>query len=136
MLGRVRSDRLSRVDRCCAYPFLTNLLPQFFFTKYRVKKNILQCDKPLFRVPPADLFPRFDYGIEPPRADGVDQFNYTEERALVKGGPRQAKREAFMLCQLTRLMNEALRYFKSVACPEGSANLNETYTVYDDPTSW
>jgi hypothetical protein len=101
-----------------------------------VKKSILRCDKPLFRVPPLDLFPRFDYTIEPPRADDQYRWNYTEVRAPIKGGARQAKREAFMLCQLTRLLNEALRYFKSVSCADGSANLNETYTVYDDPTSW
>jgi hypothetical protein len=103
--------------------------------KYRVKKSILQCDKPLFRVPPADLFPTVDYAIEPPRADDAYRWNYTEEHAPIKGGARQAKREAFMLCHLTRSMNEALRYFKSIACLDGSANLNETYTVYDDPTS-
>jgi hypothetical protein len=101
--------------------------------KYRIKKSILQCDKPLLRMPPVDAYPRFDYNIEPPRADGADRRNYSEVHSPVKGGQRQAKREAFMLCHMTRAVNEALRYYKRLACPIASANLNETWSVYDDP---
>lgn len=106
-------------------------LGDYFFSKYRVKKNILNCDKPLFGLPPDDIFPKFDYMITPPRADLSDKLTYKAEKRPVK--KEWAKREAFMLCGMMSAVNEALRYFKSMAC--GTANLSETYSIYTDPTN-
>lgn len=103
------------------------------FSKYRIKKNIMKCDKNLLAPPPDDLYPRFDYTITPPRADGKDK-NYSEVRTSI--GPKQAKREAFMLCGLISAVNEALRYYKLQACGKNGAppaNLYENYTIHDDP---
>lgn len=98
--------------------------------------------------PPNDVFPRFDYFISPPRADLTDATTYREiHKPLL---PKKAKREAFMLCGMISALNEALRYYKQhQACdynPSGGndttrnaalvANMNETYTIHDDPTNF
>lgn len=99
-----------------------------------MKKNIMSCEKNLLRPPPRDLATeKIDYYIRPPLADLSDKRTYTEEHQPLASS-RQAKREAFMLCGLVDSMNEALRYHKTHACGD-SANLNESYTVYDDPTN-
>lgn len=94
----------------------------------------MQCDKSLLTPVPSDVFPKYNYSITPPRADRSDAKTYREIREYMEG--KQAKREAFMLCQLTYGMNAALRYHKKLACANGKANLNETYSVHDDPTDW
>jgi hypothetical protein len=108
-------------------------LGKTFFSKYRLKKNIMNCEKNLLRPPPKDLLGKYDHAIKPPRADLQDKHTYTEEREPI--GSKRAKREVFMLCGLVSAVNEALRYHKHHACG-GSENLNETYSVHDDPTDW
>lgn len=106
------------------------ILERNFFSKYRLRKNIMDCDKPLLQPPPTDMVVRkIDWGIWPPRADLSDRNTYNEERSKIRSKP---KREAFMLCNLVRSINEALRYHKELAC-DGNANWNEVYNLYDDP---
>lgn len=108
---------------------------QWFFSKYRLKKNIMNCDKALLKQPPLDLASQhLDYAIFPPRADLQDKDTYVEKKEPIKNA-RQLKREAFMLCGLTRSLNEAFSYYKKQACGQ-DGNFDETYTVYDDPTSY
>jgi hypothetical protein len=99
--------------------------------KYRVKKNILDCSQALYKLPPKDLLEKYNYSVVPMRADRKDKSTWVETRELLDR--KQAKREAFMLCQLISYLNEAVRYLKERACP-GFGNLNETISVYLDPT--
>jgi hypothetical protein len=92
----------------------------------------MNCDKNLFLLPPDNFFPGLDYGVYPPRADGKDQSTHTDEQHPFS--KQQAKREAFMLCGLMNAVNEALRYYKKQACE--TPNLNETYTIHDDPSDY
>ncbi|KAL7560899.1 hypothetical protein ACA910_008181 [Epithemia clementina (nom. ined.)] len=103
-----------------------------FFSKYRLKKNIMDCDKPLLEPPPSSFVGQFDYSITPPRADGKDRDTYKPEHQRIVS-QRIAKREAFMLCGLTHSVNAALIHHKQLACPAGTANLEMTYTIYNDP---
>ena len=88
-------------------------------------------------LPPLnDVYPRFNYTISPPRADLKDAKSYEEVQKPI--GSKQAKREAFMLCGMVSALNEALRYYKTQACGKDGAppaNLNEIYTIHDDPTN-
>lgn len=102
---------------------------QWFFSKYRLKKNIMDCDKALLKKPPRDLVGHFNYSISPRSMSGTGWMSYKEERVPVDSV--KAKRQAFMICGMTHAVNEALRYHKRRAC---GANLDETYTVHDDPT--
>lgn len=104
-----------------------------FFSKYRLKRNIMNCEKSLLKVPPKDLFLHYNYSIAPPRAD-LSDINATGEISEVRD--RRRKREGFMLCQMAMRVNEALRYHKQLVCDPGTANLAENYTVHDDPSSW
>ena len=107
------------------------------FSKYRVKKNILDCDKNLMMIPPRNVYPQFKYKISPRRADLSDAKTYKEVQQEIP--TTQAKREAFMICGMTSALNEALRFYKQQACGKDDlpvANYNETYTIHNDPTDY
>ena len=111
---------------------LTSVLPQWFWSKYRLKENILDCDKSLLEMPPHDLAAQnITYRIPPPGLGPNALAQYKEER-IPLDRPWKSRREPFMLCQLTRAVNEAVTYHKSKACP-GGGNLVQNYTVYKDP---
>lgn len=94
----------------------------------------MNCEKALLKPPPLDLATQnLDYAIFPPRADGKDKNTYVETKESIKN-EKQRKREAFMLCGLTKAVNEAMSYLKMRACGS-DGNFNETYTVHDDPSS-
>jgi hypothetical protein len=109
-----------------------------------VKKNIMNCEKPLLLPPPENLTGiSYDYYIAPPRADFLDKDTYKEDHLRLEKGALQGKREYFMLCGLIRALNQALLHHKEMACGDdggdggsGPANLNQTYTVYNDPSNY
>lgn len=73
--------------------------------KRSVPKNFFTCDHPLLEVPPVDL----------------DSYDYKVPVGKVKSrervGKTTAKRDAFIICTVTRVMNEASMYFKR-GCPK------------------
>ena len=86
-------------------------------------------------MPDPYLFLTANYTYSPPRADlsDVNTVYNTSRRRISR---QFAKRNQFMLCGLIRNINEALRYYKGVACSGQEANLNETYSVHNDPTDY
>jgi hypothetical protein len=90
----------------------------------------LSCDKALIKLPPPNVH-ELDYAVPPPRDDGKPS---DEARSSVE--PGRAKREAYMLCHVMSAVNEAVKRFKELACPDGSGNLNETYSVHTDPSAY
>jgi hypothetical protein len=123
------------------------MLGRYFFFKYRVRKNIMQCQHPLLVPPPVDFGRNMElrFAIEPPRDDGKlpDRVHSIDADPLPHeivvndtkfSNPVRIKREKFMLCYLIRGMNEALRFYKVHACGgDDFANLNEVYTVFNYP---
>jgi hypothetical protein len=105
--------------------------PDYFFSKYRLKKNFLVCDKDLLEDPPSDIATRYDFFIAPPPAHGKTPSN-PEKKTFSKS---QAKREAFMMCGLISAVNEAAIYWKKHNCGD-EANFNKVYTVKKDPTQY
>jgi hypothetical protein len=108
------------------------LLDTWFFSKYRLKKKFISCETPLLTMPPLDLgnrnitfsLPPPPHGHDPPK-DG--EWVPGKLRVL----PRQAKREAFMLCGMISAVNEAAIHFKQTAC-NGTANMATNYTFFSD----
>jgi peptidyl serine alpha-galactosyltransferase len=112
-------------------------LDRFLWSKYRVKKNIMNCDKNLLKVPyhlqdvllstTGDVFTA-DW---PPQSNGKPSTSTPRRMSR-----RTAQRELFMLCALTTAVNEALRHYKHLACNgttvDTVANLNETYEIFID----
>ena len=87
---------------------------EWFFGKRKVPHDIFACEKPLLKEPPSNVALLFDFKRPP---------NQKEEKAISK---KQAAREAFMICYLTTMMNEASAFYKQNACPAGTANLDKT----------
>lgn len=105
--------------------------PDFFFSKYRLKKNYLACEKNLLMPPPTDIAIKYDYFIAPPPASGkppqeVEKKTFTQKRA---------KREAYMMCGLISAVNEAAIYYKQQNCGV-NANYNKVYTIKNDPSKY
>jgi len=80
---------------------------EWFFGKRRIPKDIYDCDTPLFEEPPSDLALLYDFKW-PPNA---------KEKTNLK--PKIINQETFMVCSLTRLLNDASDFFKSTKCPDG-----------------
>jgi hypothetical protein len=124
-------------------------LERFLVSKYRVKKNIMNCNKNLLRIPEhlQDIFllPNHSFTADwPPQANG-DPSKATPR----KMSRRTAQRELFMLCALTTAINNALTYYKTMACRSNSssssdasdmhhqqANFNATYEIFTDYTNF
>ena len=78
----------------------------WFFGKRKVPEDIYECGTPLFVEPPNNIVGLYDYKW-PPNA---------KEKTVLK--PKVIKREAFMICLLTRLVNEAATFYKGETCRE------------------
>jgi len=85
----------------------------WFFGKRKVPADIYECETPLFTEPPRDVVNQYDYKWPP---------NAKEKTALE---PAILKREAFMVCYLTRLVNDAATYYKKQSC-RSKINLEKT----------
>lgn len=92
---------------------------EWFFGKRRFPTDFFECDKPLLMEPPADAATAFDFK-RPPNAPTPTELT-----------PVRANREAFMVCFLTRLANEAGTFYKQQACPQGGANLKQTLKMVE-----
>ena len=106
--------------------------PDFFFSKYRLKKDFLKCQGNLLMLPPLDIGQQYDYFIAPPPASGKPPAE-PEKKTFNK---KQAKREAFMLCGMISAVNEAATYWKKHNCGS-KGNFDKVYTIKNNPSkSW
>lgn len=81
--------------------------------------------------PPNNIGTQFNYFVAPPPASGKEKDN-PEKKTFT---PKQAKREAFMLCGMIDAVNDAAIYYKQHNC-DGKGNFNETYTIRNDPSKY
>jgi hypothetical protein len=113
------------------------LLEKWFFSKYRLKKHYVSCETPILQLPPMDLVLRnYTYSLQPPPHGYYQKNPHTPWVDVVANltHPGQAKKEAFMICQLIRAVNEAAEYFKRTACVHHpNTNWNRNYTFFNDP---
>lgn len=83
-----------------------------FFAKRQMPKlpgrGFFECDSPLLDIPPLDLGEAYLY-------KGRQKESLT---------PKQAKRNAFMICTLTKLLNDAGAFFKKNHCSEANWNMD------------
>jgi len=94
----------------------------------------MECNQSLMEIPPPDIHLKYNYSVNPPKADLSDQTTWKEKRAPVEW--RQRKREAFMLCRLIPALNEAATFHKRRVCNASTVNLSESWNVYDDPADY
>ena len=110
---------------------------RWFFSKYRLKKKFISCELPLMEQPPSNLATLgFDSFLVPP-PNNIGHKKYEAKREKIPS-PRIMKRETFMVCGMMAAVNEAARYFKTSqgACNTTTANLEETYSVHNDPNNY
>jgi peptidyl serine alpha-galactosyltransferase len=91
----------------------------WFFGKHRIPPDIYECDTPLFEEPPRDLALLYDYKWPP---------NAIEKTPL---SPKLVNEQAFMVCFLTRLLNDAAIFYKTASCTQTKPNFNRSRKVAD-----
>ena len=113
-------------------------LDTWFFSKYRLKKKYISCQTPILQMPPMDLVDRqYNYSLQPPPNNFDFKKNKWDPPRSLVVAPHQAKREAFMICQMIRAVNEAAMHFKRTACTASNAtNWNTNYTFFNDPNAY
>ena len=101
---------------------------KWFWSKYRHRKDFMDCRVPLLQVPPPSIQDEREAFSPPP--EHTYRGNWTQEHTIIS--EKQAKREAFMLCALIAKVNEAVEYFKRNTCGD-SGNYSKVYNIHDDP---
>lgn len=107
-------------------------LATWFFSKYRLEKKYISCETPILLSPPKDLAAKkYNYWLQPPPDGHTGEWDPPRKEMSA----RTAKREAFMICGLISLVNEAAVHFKTKAC-NGRANMSANYTFFSDDYSY
>jgi hypothetical protein len=89
-----------------------------FVSKFRTPRNFLSCEAPLWLTPtPKDLAVRYN------------QYRLDNGSMVPFEDLKQTARVAFMLCAVTKALNDAATYFKQNHCGD-NANYNATYTPF------
>ena len=91
----------------------------WFFGKHRIPHDIYECETPLFEEPPDNLALLYDYKKPP---------NAKEKKPL---SPKIINQETFMVCALTRLLNDAATFYKTATCISKKPNLEMSRKVAD-----
>lgn len=94
-------------------------LGPYFFSKYKLPKTWLSCEHPLL-VDPLDI-------DGPSFADQYDN-SVTPNGEFNRVKPTQRRRHAFMICQITKILNEATLHWKKMHCDMKADTTNTTKT--------
>merc|ERR1712032_295327 len=81
------------------------ILGRSFYSKRKIPTDIFSCSQSLLKSPPINLSSLYDYRIPP---------GNTEEKQMIKNP--QVKREAYMICYLTKVTNDAALFYKYRHC--------------------
>jgi hypothetical protein len=101
---------------------------RWFWSKYRLRKDFMDCHVPLLQEPDSSIESERDAYGPPP----VHSYKGTWTQSHTTLSAKQAKREAFMLCEMISKVNEAVAYYKRQACGN-AGNYSKVYNVHDDP---
>ena len=101
---------------------------RWFWSKYRLRKDFMDCHAPLLQVPSPDA--QDEREAFSPRPVHNYKGNWTQEHQILS--EKQAKREAFMVCALIAKVNEAVEHLKRTSCGD-TGNYSKIYNVHDDP---
>lgn len=85
------------------------MVGQYMFGKRRMPTNIFSCESPLLKLPPRDIAQQYDYFIPPPSGRKIPQEHTSLSAARVK-------RDSFMICALTNILNDASLFFQKTNC--------------------
>ncbi|GKY98591.1 hypothetical protein MPSEU_000815800 [Mayamaea pseudoterrestris] len=91
---------------------------EWFFSKRRMPSDIYNCETPLFADPPANLATLYDFKW-PPNGKKTPQSKI------------ESHRNAYMLCYLYGLVNEAALFYKQNSCLPETINRQKTRSLVD-----
>ena len=105
------------------YSLLSSLLDREIFRwEYRIHSDFMSCGKPLLYEPPKDIKQwQYYYFIRP----GGNPYGKKEKMT-----PKTAKREQFMICQITTRLNDAAIWYKNQTCEKGKANYDKSWIFH------
>ena len=87
------------------------IVDRYFMGKHRVPLDFFTCEAPLLVSPPVDLGEAYQHKYPV----GLERKKIGLVKSDIK--PKVAKRDAFMICTMTKAMNAAGEFFKSNHCP-------------------
>ena len=95
---------------------------KYFVGKYRIHSDFMSCGQPLLYEPPKDIKQwQYDYFIRP----GGKPYGKKEKMT-----PKTAKREQFMICQITTRLNDAAIWYKNQTCEKGMASTQKSFIFH------
>mmetsp|Transcript_22853 Transcript_22853/g.34650 ORF Transcript_22853/g.34650 Transcript_22853/m.34650 type:complete len:500 (-) Transcript_22853:47-1546(-) len=95
-------------------------LGRWFIGKYKIPKNLFECDTPLLREPPIDVAVKYDWYIYP---NGKDILNYAKK-------PFRVLQNGWAMCRLISSLNEVLTNYKSKHCDPSVANFTKSHIFH------
>ncbi len=99
------------------------MVGRYFFGKRRMPTNIFSCEMPLLKEPPQNLPFLYDY-FTPPKPHPV-----TEEKPFKN--KYQNRYESFMICFLSRAVNEASAFYKKNNCEGNTKSSDERFDLWE-----
>lgn len=92
------------------------MVGEYMFGKRRMPTDIFSCESPLLKLPPPNIALQYDYFIPPPpSATKIPDVHKPLGRDRVK-------RDSFMICALTNILNEASLFFQRTNCDSDKSN--------------
>jgi hypothetical protein len=85
------------------------MVGEWFFGKRKLPYNYFSCESPILATPPDNLGSAYDYRVRP--GDPRDQH--------IPLSPLEAKLSAFMICSVSKALQDAAVYFKALHCSDG-----------------
>ena len=98
-------------------------LGKWFFGKTWLRNDFMSCEAPLLVMPPKDLATRGYTTALQPRENQAEKIK-----------PEDVKKEAFMVCTIIRILNEAAIYYKDHHCTKENVNYTYAITFHDNMT--
>lgn len=118
--GRTKGDDDRRPYPSVLHFCQRYLLGKSFFGKRRLPKNFLTCDFPLLAMAPDDVGEKHDYWIPP--------GDTKKKGSLSK---KQRVRNAYMICAMTKAVNDAAIFFKRNSCRDvENTRFDESFNLW------
>lgn len=99
-------------------------LGRWFVGKYKLPENFFTCEAPLLRVPPRDVGTRFDWYIYP-NLEEMENFTKSKNKLGII-------HNAYALCTMIDLLNEASTHFKKHHCKGDTGNYEKSFVFHTE----
>lgn len=97
-------------------------LGRWFIGKYKIPRNLFECDAPLLREPPMDVAVKYDW------------FMYPNEKTIKNYAKRPFRvlQNGWALCRLISSLNEVVTNYKSKHCDPSISNFTKSHIFHKE----